>query len=374
MGGKSAPTIWGRFAACIGRILATTSPPDTTRIEVYVDDPLFATFGTVHQRTRHLTRALLTLDLLGFPLAWAKATIGPRVVWIGAQFASLPQDIRLTIPDVRIDDLTTDTHRFQQTHITHRRSMRSYCGKLSFIAGIIPIVRPFLAMFWATIFAPSNLPPALMHTRRCSHALAWIRLLLTHLREHLHRTFPLHTPLVPEGNYIATDACPWGIGGVLFRDYLPIAWFASPLGPDDLRRFNAVKGDPAHNTTWEALALLVAFRTWRPDAATLGRVRSDSLSALRALTKLSSKSPALNGIAREVALDIATDLYTWRVSTHIPGITNLLPDDLSRMWAPDPHDFPSALLHVPESPTATRDASVWRTATPAHRAGKAHRR
>jgi hypothetical protein len=37
-GSRSSPTIWGRFAALLGRILAATVPENRTHI--YVDDPI----------------------------------------------------------------------------------------------------------------------------------------------------------------------------------------------------------------------------------------------------------------------------------------------------------------------------------------------
>ena len=49
------------------------------------------------------------------------------------------------------------------------------------------------------------------------------------------------------------------------------------------------------------------------------------------MVKLASSSPALALIAREMALDSVLGLYTVGVATHIPGVSNMLPDDLSRM-------------------------------------------
>ena len=69
MGGKSAPNIWGRYAACIGRVLASVFPSDELRSEIYVDDPLLACTGTLARRTKVFTMAILCLEGLGFPLA-----------------------------------------------------------------------------------------------------------------------------------------------------------------------------------------------------------------------------------------------------------------------------------------------------------------
>jgi len=139
----------------------------------------------------------------------------------------------------------------------------------------------------------------------------------------------------------------------------------------DLRRFHATIGESKFNTTWEALAILVAIRLWLPDTHVLARVRSDSLSALRSMVRLSSSSPALNLIARELALDAVLGLYRIGVAVHIPGVSNKLPDDLSRMWAPSPHPFPAELDGVKEVKAPERDRHFWKTMQASHRAGQA---
>ena len=181
--------------------------------------------------------------------------------------------------------------------------------------------------------------------------------------------FPLQVHWAADGDYIAPDGCPWGFAGVLFKDNSPISWFATPLTGWDLRRFRAKKGDSKHNTTWEALALLVAIRLWLPGTSVLARVRSDSLSAFRSMVKLASRSPDLNLIARERALDALLGLCTIGMAMHIPGVSNKLPDDLSRMWAPDPHVFPIELSGIPEAMAPPRDRAFWRTTSIKHRAG-----
>ena len=157
-----------------------------------------------------------------------------------------------------------------------------------------------------------------------------------------------------------------------------MAWFACPLSDADLRRFQAVRGDSSYNTTWEALALLVACRIWlgteSNQIAVEARVRSDSLSALRSMAKMSSSAPGLNLIARELALDSVLGLYTVGVAVHIPGVANKLPDALSRMWAPEPHQFPPELAGVPETPVPPRGGRFWRTAVVRHRGGRRGKR
>ena len=99
----------------------------------------------------------------------------------------------------------------------------------------------------------------------------------------------------PRVNYIATDACPWGFAGVVFESFKPATWSATPLTKNDLRKFRASIGSSKRNTIWEAPHLV-------PGTRVLPCVRSDLLSALRGMVRLSSKSANLNVVALELAL------------------------------------------------------------------------
>ena len=44
-GSGSSPTIWGRYAALLGRSLAALFDPTELRIQIYVDDPLLLARG-----------------------------------------------------------------------------------------------------------------------------------------------------------------------------------------------------------------------------------------------------------------------------------------------------------------------------------------
>ena len=153
------------------------------------------------------------------------------------------------------------------------------------------------------------------------------------------------------------------MGGILLQGTTILAWFADTPGEHDLRILEAVTGDPAHNTTWEALAILIALRAWRlPEhvGASL-EVRSDSMASIQVLFKLASSSPPLNLIAREVALDSAELSAPLDLLTHIPGVSNIIPDHLSRLAAPVPHQVPQCLALVPRTAIQRRTDSFWLT-------------
>ena len=44
-GAKSAPTIWGRFAAWLGRSMSSLFDPSGFRVQIYVDDPAVVVRG-----------------------------------------------------------------------------------------------------------------------------------------------------------------------------------------------------------------------------------------------------------------------------------------------------------------------------------------
>jgi hypothetical protein len=372
-GSRSSPTLWGRFAALLGRILASTV--QEVRCHIYVDDPIMCIpshgVGAVHL----LTLVLLCTRLFGYPLKLAKASAGASVKWIGAELSistdHLGEFVQVKIPQDKVQKLLGEVERFLKAPVVGIKQLRSFAGGMAFVAGLVPVLRPFLAPLWAALAkgkandgSSSDLPKSrtagkLLHIKRVAHCLHWIKALLQNEHGSLERRFNARREV--DGWEIVTDACPWGIGGVLYHHGVPVRWFSSPLTPDVLRKFKAQTGDPGFNTAWEALALLVALRLWLarcPRQLTM-RVKSDNVGALRMLLKLTSQSSALAIIAREVALDIAGGNYQIGELVHVPRITNVAADALSRLWAPQPLSFPF-LGEAVKDPLPELDDSFWK--------------
>ena len=57
-GSSSAPTVWGRYAAFLGRTNAAVTDPSVLRVQVYVDDPLYLSRGSSLATARELTLAV----------------------------------------------------------------------------------------------------------------------------------------------------------------------------------------------------------------------------------------------------------------------------------------------------------------------------
>jgi len=73
-GAASSPTVWGRFAAWLGRTLSAIEPRASTQI--FVDDPAFVLRGERDEAVEQLTNILL----------WTAVAGGKDISWIGAQF------------------------------------------------------------------------------------------------------------------------------------------------------------------------------------------------------------------------------------------------------------------------------------------------
>ena len=58
-GSSSAPTVWGRYAAFLGRSTAAVVGTDPLRLQVYVDDPLYVCLADPPRAARLFSVALL---------------------------------------------------------------------------------------------------------------------------------------------------------------------------------------------------------------------------------------------------------------------------------------------------------------------------
>ena len=329
-GAKSSPTIWGRYAAFLGRTLAACIPSMSSQI--YVDDPIFILEADKAVQT--LTKALLWTELLGYPVKLSKAAAGDEVDWIGARLAIHgTEGLDVSIPEEKVKTLLTDIEKVLKAPVVGTRQLRSLAGSLSFVAGLVPVMRPFLAPLWAALAKDSaddcgskgkgDRPKSrtagkLVHVKRIAGALHWIAALLRGEHGELKRTFFAEKRELEWE--LATDACPWGIGGVLYHKHRPVRWFASELTPELLAKFKASKGDPGFNTLWEAIALLIACRLWLCRLEMHQgqvRVKSDNVGALQMLLKLGTSSNALAAVAREIALDLAAKNYRLSELVHV---------------------------------------------------------
>ena len=366
--GRLASPPLGRYAAFLGRSTAAVVGSDPLRLQVYEDDPLYSRIAELPRAARLFSVALLWALVLGYPLAWHKTEGGSDLRWIRAKVLLCSANVKIRIPKDRVVELINITTEFLRSNVVGVRRLRSYAGVLSFFAGMIPFFRPFLATIWASLprTSPDNQLIRRVHIKRIRRALLWFHAFLAGVQGCLERTYPRRPASISRRCHVVTDASPWGIGGVLYSHGVPVSHFSDWLHEEDLRRFQARRGDPAFNTLWEAMAILVALRCWAPRFThdTAVTVRSDSHGSLSAMAKLSSPSPSLHLAMAELFLDaseLPCGLTPVDVLVHIPGVSNTVADPLSRAYSPSPLAFPSELARsVPVTPLL-RDIAYWRT-------------
>ena len=147
-----------------------------------------------------------------------------------------------------------------------------------------------------------------------------------------------------------TDASPWGLGGIQVVGGHITEYFYSRLQASDFKKFHAAPGLPKFMPIWEALALLVAAKAWGPALTELDdvSVKLDNLGVVFNVARHRASHPEVSKILRELALvEMSFPLSSQSVSTaeHIPGISNVIPDALSRQWDPIPLPFPPGCWH-----------------------------
>ena len=344
-GAVSSPTLWGRYAAFLGRSLGAITP--MLGLQIYVDDPILAFDSQDPLHSQHLGVALLWFAALGFPIKLSKADAGTKVKWIGASIESDPSNstVVVSIPSEKTQELIRVCSQFISKPVIGYKQLRSLAGSLSFVAGIVPQMKPFLAGLWAVLASTNDGGKStrkLIHTKRIVRALEWIVAVLQNFATRTVRALRPNPEVV-----IITDASTHGMGGVLLHKGEPVEFFSCPIPSVFTKRFGALTGESKHMALWESLCLLIAARTWlsRFPLGAVIRVKADNISALYMISRGKAKSPDLAVVAREMAFDQAIGLYEFTLLQHINTKSNVIADALSRLHDPAPAEFPESLKH-----------------------------
>eukprot|EP00971_Amphidinium_carterae_P128476 2544912-Amphidinium_carterae.1 len=255
------------------------------------------------------------------------------------------------------------TANFLRSNRIATRTMRSYLGKLNFLAGLAFQLKPFLRPLWAAVAQAQG---DLLWSRQVMHALTWLRVFFSTGAPILQRRFLLsvHTGAkLP--TIIVTDASPWGLGGYCMVNNRIVSYFSEPVTADDELVLQCRIGDSAAQQTLELLAVLVALRAWRPlwqDAKVELTVKTDSMSALYAVMAMKCKGHGQITVAREIALELADCAFAPRVA-HIRGEHNNIADVLSRLPADSSLAIPPVLSSAARTSAPARNAAYY-TALP----------
>ena len=368
MGGASAPLVWGRVAAWIGRHTQAIFDGDSLRLQIFVDDPFLAARGTRAIRRRHLAMALLFWLALGLVLSWKKRQMGAAVQWIGGELDITTERLTISIQRRFVEKMLKECLILLDLPAIPVKRMRSFVGGMSWMMCIILWMRAWLSPLWAAVAVSAQWagPPdkATIGPRQVSHSLTWIAAFLSGQRGSIVRSLPVTPRPAEDLIQIVCDASPWGLGAVLVTNGVAIEMIEDIFTEHDHLVMETTAGSHEGQSAFEALAVLVAVRHWLPsrrDEPATVVLQSDSMAALGAAAKLGSPVPKINVIVRELALEMAEGSFEIDLYGHVPGDLNTWADALSRRQDPNgPKEVPPELAHLPVGSPEPRGEDWWR--------------
>ena len=256
------------------------------------------------------------------------------------------------------------------------KDVRCYVGKAQQIASLLHVWRPFLSNIWNAISKSNDAkrpgaPAGCIWSKQIGGDLEWILEFLNGTKGTIIRDFHLDV-YKNRGRQvrIVSDASPWGIGAWLMIDGQVVEYFYDKISAWDSAILGLEVGSCRGQQAFESLAILVSLRTWKRiwrQSRCSVAVKADNLAALTMTATMRAKRGPMSLIAREMALDTADGLYSPSLVQHIPGVTNIAADTLSRMFQPGKtHVLPVFLKNAKLISVAERSRQWWRC-DPAHR-------
>ena len=207
------PLLWGRVAALLMRMTQAVAT-GAGFIHCYVDDPVLIVYGTPAARRRLVLKIVLLWLAVGCRLSWRKGKFGKKVDWIGATFRISSRALAyIEVSDDKRDELVAELRAFKGA-VLPRRRVRTLAGRVAWMAGLLPQLRPFSQQPWAAL--ASRQRPGLewaVHRRQVQVALDWLMAFA------LGRQFPICRAVAAcSGAHITivTDASPSGGGAVIY--------------------------------------------------------------------------------------------------------------------------------------------------------------
>ena len=361
--GPAVP-IWGRVAAWLSRLAQATVGP-SARISTYVDDPIVIACGPQAVRTEAFCRTLVAWTAGGAPINFRKVVRGASVQGGGVLFGFGPGCTTVSFTKERMDKVEAEISRLRRARGLVQ-GVQQLAGLLSWMATVVPRLRPFVRPLWAAVAAaaltPRRIPRGAAWQSQIAAALEWLaRWTRAATRPALRRVFWVDR--LATAPVVRTDASTTGMGAVLLDAVSgePVSWWADGISDDDVARWGYNLNDPAAMAVWETLAVLVSVRVWGSRiGARAGafRLQADSRAALGAAVHLTSPVPVLNELAQEVALELEAAGLEVVAGEHLRGLLNVEADALSRLA--EGAEVPPRLRGTPRSVAPPRGNSFYK--------------
>ena len=352
------PLLWARLCAAAMRLSQATLKAEEADVNTFVDDPVVVSMADSSRGHACIAlRYFAVWRLLGLDIAYHKADRGSKLVWIGFQLELVGpgnRDLRVVLTDQKQQRLSEVFNNILDCKGVIPLHLLQYAvGVLGWVTSAIPAARPWLAMVWAAITKrqdpvreTTRRRKGLIFVKQVVNAIRWLHCLVqgegAHSLQKVYRWRPW-APVV----LIQTDACPWGIGGFLCIGGEFVAHFHDILHEIDYHRFGAQPGDPAFQSEYELLAMLVAvkaFSPWIRGKNEISKVllRSDNMATVTAALAYKSSSPLMVQLTAELVLELEFLGVGHVLAQHVAGSLNFLADKLSRLGA---DEVPSQLKY-----------------------------
>ena len=374
-GSRAAPLTFAATIALAGRLVQSLlSGPclhrrsyQEARMQVYVDDPLTLIRGTEARTKRLATVSILGWTLLGFPLAFHKAVMSPTLTWVGVKLQLSRDKVTVEVPESKVSELQSLIKDSLSTNLISKKSLRTLIGKAMSIASVLYTWRPFIhEMYSALHSTEGHAPVGCVWTKQVKHSLEWILCFLSEENQCIERIYTV-SHFLQEGPavLITWDASPFGMGATLQVAGEFTQFFAVGIQDEDCDLLGIEVGSCKSQQTLEALSGLVALRVWAPywqgQRATL-QIRGDNVGALTLFASLKGSSGPLRLIAAEFALDLGKAEARPDLIEHIPGMTNIICDVLSRRYDPAKTFYvPKQLANARPIRPPSRNQAWWRS-------------
>ena len=278
-------------------------------ILAYVDDFCGVASSRADAQVSFLNFKNLTAEL-GLKLAPEK-TYKPStsMEWLGFLFNS--NELSITIPQEKLDDLLLETQRWLTKTCATRQQIQSLAGRLNHISLCVRPARKFMGRILAALREATEQTSVTLSNEFkrdikwfCEFARA------ANGRRMLEPNLPCMT--------IECDACLTGAGGFSSTN------FYSTIFPSHIT-------EACHISQLEALNVVIAIKTLVPQQVSLTRilVKTDNIAAMYALSAGRTRDPVLAACAREIWLIAALQQLDILIQ-HFPGESLVLADALSR--------------------------------------------
>ena len=340
---------------------------EKARLQVYVDDPLVLLRGSPEVQRRLCTLVILSWLLMGFPVAFHKAVLSPTLVWVGIKLRITDAQVCAEVLEEKVRELKALLLESISGNVLSKKKLRTLIGKCMAVASVIYVWRPFIQEMYGALHAcVTRAPQGCVWSSQIKHSVQWLLKFLQQETSCIQRVYSLNHFLRTGPNVVITwDASPFGMGATLQIQGKFVEYFSIPISCDDTEILETKSGGCDGQQVWEALTGLIALRQWAThwlgQRATL-LVRADNTSALILFSTLRARTKALTIIAREFALDLGRAEFRPDMYEHVPGITDIVCDMLSRQFDPSKtFVLPSALASAQAVTPPERPLSWWRS-------------